>query len=175
MFPRTLLNSSKHNTDKTASASTTLLFLFHHLSPSLSPSYMLSFPSLCLCPTLSLSLSVLTTLSLFLVFLMAEYPLIPNPDADFRFVRPARSCIGFSHQCLLFHTLIFSALTSNLPSPTSLKTHVLYDIYIIIITVYIKCTVCITSYTLHVYLPFCPFHYLFSLFVSFLSLFIYHK
>lgn len=57
------------------------------------PSHMLSFPCLPLCPTLSSpSVSFLTpypslpptTLSLFLVFLMAEYPLIPNPDADFR-------------------------------------------------------------------------------------------
>lgn len=58
------------------------------------------------------------TLSPFLVFLMTEYPLIPNPGVNFRFVRPVRSCVAFSHQRVQFHTMIFSACNPmSLPPP----------------------------------------------------------
>lgn len=46
-------------------------------------------------------------LSPFLVSLMSEYPLIPNPAINFRFVRPVRSCVVFSHQRARSHTVIF--------------------------------------------------------------------
>ena len=85
---------------------------------------MLSFPSLSLSPTHSLSpsLSLAPTLSIVFISLISEYQLIPNPDADFRFVRPARSSIGFSHQCAI------SDPNFPLTSPTTLNMHI-WDTY----------------------------------------------
>ena len=104
--------------------SITVSSFFHRLSLSLSlclsPSHMLSFPSLSLSPTHSLSpsLSLAPTLSIVFISLISEYQLIPNPDADFRFVRPARSSIGFSRQCAISYPDL------TLTFPTTLNMHI---------------------------------------------------
>lgn len=128
--------------------------LYHHLLPPLQPHHLSFF--LCLPPHPPLSPP-------FLVFLTTEYPLIPNPSVNFRFVKPARSWVAFSHQHVLVQTIVpFSAFNLQASQPCSTThTHTYY--------IHVKLAVCITP----------PIHlvsFLHSvLFVRLLSVSVYHK